>query len=162
MAEGKPPTTRWDHFLNISDASFDRVLQVHLYGTFYSTRAAARIMAEQGTGAIVNFASGAALKGYPGAGHYSAAKAGILGLTRAAAFELGPWGIRVNAIAPGAVDTPMLENLHPAFVAVGVAQMPLGRMAQPEEVAGVVAFVLSDDASYMTGQTVGVNGGDHM
>lgn len=162
MAGGGPPTTRWDHFVGITDESFDRVLRVHLYGTFFSTRAAARIMMEQGSGAIVNFASGAAVKAFPGSGHYSAAKAGILGMTRAAAFELGPWGVRVNAIAPGAVDTPMLENLHPMFVAMGVAQMPLRRMAQPEEVATVVAFLLSDEASYMTGQTVEVNGGDHM
>jgi 3-oxoacyl-[acyl-carrier protein] reductase len=99
---------------------------------------------------------------FPASGHYSAAKAGILGMTRAAAIELGPWGIRVNAIAPGAVDTPMLAEAPPAFVTAGVAQTPLGRMADPSEVAGVVAFLLSDDASYMTGQTLEPNGGMHM
>jgi 3-oxoacyl-[acyl-carrier protein] reductase len=100
--------------------------------------------------------------GFPGSGHYAAAKAGVLGLTRAAAVELGAWGVRVNAIAPGAVDTPMLALLPPAFVAMGMQQAPLGRVADPAELAGVVAFLLSDDASYMTGQTVEPNGGMHM
>jgi 3-oxoacyl-[acyl-carrier protein] reductase len=162
MAAGNPPTTRWDFFLNITDESFERMLRVHLYGTFYSTRAAARIMVEPGSGAIVNFASGAAVTGFPGSAHYAAAKAGILGLTRAAAFELGPWGVRVNGIAPGAVDTPMLATMPPAFVAMGMAQNPIPRMADPSEIAGVVAFVLSDDASYLTGQTLEPNGGMHM
>ena len=110
----------------------------------------------------MNLTSGAAVTGFPASGHYSAAKAGILGLTRAAATELGAWGIRVNAVAPGAVDTPMLTHAPPAFVAAGTAQTPLGRMAVPSEIAGVVAFLLSDDASYMTGQTVEPNGGLHM
>ncbi|MGH9030713.1 MAG: SDR family NAD(P)-dependent oxidoreductase, partial [Acidimicrobiia bacterium] len=106
MAAGRPPSTRWDFFVNISDESFERMLRVHLFGTFYSTRAAARLMMEQGSGAIVNCASGAAVTGFPASAHYAAAKAGILGLTRAAATELGAWGVRVNAIAPGAMDTP--------------------------------------------------------
>jgi 3-oxoacyl-[acyl-carrier protein] reductase len=163
MAAGKPPTTRWDFFVSITDESFEKMLRVHLFGTFYSTRAAARIMMNQaGGGAIVNFASGAAVAGFPASAHYSAAKAGILGLTRAAAFELGAWGVRVNAIAPGAVDTPMLADAPPAFVAMGTAQQPIARMADPSEVASVVAFILSDDASYMTGQTLEPNGGMHM
>jgi NAD(P)-dependent dehydrogenase (short-subunit alcohol dehydrogenase family) len=163
MAAGAPPTTRWDFFVNITDESFERMLRVHLFGTFYSTRAAAKIMMNQERGgAIVNFASGAAVMGFPASAHYAAAKAGILGLTRAAAFELGAWGVRVNAIAPGAVDTPMLADAPPAFVATGTAQYPIARMAQPSEVAGVVAFILSDDASYMTGQTLEPNGGMHM
>lgn len=163
MAAGGPLTTRWDFFVNITDESFERMLRVHLFGTFYSTRAAAKIMMHQERGgAIVNFASGAAVMGFPASAHYAAAKAGILGLTRAAAFELGAWGVRVNAIAPGAVDTPMLADAPPAFVATGTAQYPIARMAQPSEVAGVVAFILSDDASYMTGQTLEPNGGMHM
>jgi 3-oxoacyl-[acyl-carrier protein] reductase len=162
MAMGNPPSARWDFFVNISDESFARMLAVHLFGAFYSTRAAARLMMAQGSGAIVNFASGAAVMGFPGSAHYAAAKAGVLGLTRAAAVELGAWGVRVNAIAPGAVDTPMLALLPPAFVAMGTQQAPLGRIADPAELAGVVAFLLSDDASYMTGQTVEPNGGMHM
>jgi NAD(P)-dependent dehydrogenase (short-subunit alcohol dehydrogenase family) len=163
LAAGRPPTARWDFFVNITDESFERMLRVHLFGTFYSTRAAARIMMEQpGGGAIVNCASGAAVMGFPASGHYAAAKAGILGLTRAAAFELGAWGVRVNAIAPGAVDTPMLADAPPAFVAAGVSQYPIARMADPSEIAGVVAFLLSDDASYLTGQTLEPNGGMHM
>ncbi|HEX6310005.1 MAG TPA: SDR family NAD(P)-dependent oxidoreductase [Acidimicrobiia bacterium] len=162
MAAGRPPSTRWDFFVNISDESFERMLRVHLFGTFYSTRAAARLMMEEGAGAIVNCASGAAVTGFPASAHYAAAKAGILGLTRAAATELGAWGVRVNAVAPGAMDTPMLAAAPPAFVAAGTAQTPLGRMADPGEVAAVVAFLLSDDASYMTGQTVEPNGGMHM
>jgi len=163
IAAGSPPTTRWDFFVNISNESFEKMLRVHLFGTFYSTRAAARIMMHQeGGGAIVNFASGAAVMGFPASAHYAAAKSGILGLTRAAAFELGAWGVRVNAVAPGAVDTPMLADAPPAFVAAGVAQNPIARMADPGEIAGVVAFLLSDDASYMTGQTLEPNGGMHM
>ena len=162
MMAGRPATTRWDFFVNITDESFERMLRVHLFGTFFSTRAAARIMMLQGSGAIVNCASGAAVMAFPASGHYSAAKAGILGMTRAAAIELGAWGIRVNAIAPGAVDTPMLADAPPAFVTAGVAQTPLGRMADPSEVASVAAFLLSGDASYMTGQTLEPNGGMHM
>ncbi len=159
---GGPPVAKWDFFVNITDESFAHMLAVHLFGTFYCTRAAARMMMEQGSGAIVNFGSGAAVMGFPGSGHYAAAKAGILGMTRAAAVELGAWGVRVNAICPGAVDTPMLENLPPAFTAMGVSQTPLGRMAAPEELAAVALFLVSDDSSYMTGQTLEPNGGMHM
>jgi 3-oxoacyl-[acyl-carrier protein] reductase len=138
------------------------MLAVHLFGTVYSTRAAACRMMQQGSGSIVNFGSGAAVMGFPGSAHYAAAKAGILGMTRAAAVELGGWGVRVNAICPGAVDTPMLANLPPAFTAMGVGQSPLGRMAAPEEIASVVLFLASDDSSYCTGQTLEPNGGMHM
>ncbi len=162
MAAGRPPAAKWDFFVNISDESFAHMLAVHLFGTFYCTRAAARRMMQQGSGSIVNFGSGAAVMGFPGSAHYSAAKAGILGLTRAAATELGGWGVRVNAICPGAVDTPMLANLPPAFTAMGVARSPLGRMAAPEEIASVALFLACDDSSYCTGQTLEPNGGMHM
>ncbi len=162
MASGQPPTTRWDMLTHITDESFTRMLAVHLCGSFFTIRAAAPIMMRQESGSIVSFASGAAVTPMPGSPHYSAAKAGVLGMTRSLAAELGPYGIRVNAVAPGAVETPMTAILPPAFTASAVLQYPLGRVAQPDEIASVVLFLACDESSYMTGQTLEPNGGMHM
>jgi len=159
MAAGRPPSARFDFTRYVTDESWQRQIGVHLSGCFYCTREALRLMIPRGSGSIVNIASAAALSGQPVFTHYSAAKAGILGLTRAVAAEGGPFGVRVNAIAPGAIDTPMGARLSRAFVGALIARAPIGRLGTPDEVASVALFLASDDASYVTGQVVSPNGG---
>jgi 3-oxoacyl-[acyl-carrier protein] reductase len=131
---------------------------VHLDGTFHGTRAAARSMGPRGMGAIVNIASICGLEGCVGHPHYSAAKAGILGFTRAVAKELIVQGIRVNAVAPGFVETgtQALSDRERARIA---SRTPIGRHGRPAEIAATVAFLASDDASFFVGETVSPNGG---
>ncbi len=143
-------------------AAFDRVLDVHLRGTFLASRAAARHMLAQGGGAIVNIASIAGQAGIPGRNAYGAAKAGIAAMTRSMACEWARRGVRVNAVAPGYVRTALVERL----VRVGLidagrieSRTPLGRMARPEEIAQVIAFLASPQASFVTGATVNADGG---
>jgi 3-oxoacyl-[acyl-carrier protein] reductase len=159
MTAGRPPSVVFDFTRNVTDDAFRRMIGVHLGGCFYCTRAALGLMMPQGSGSIVNVSSAAALAGQPVFTHYSAAKAGILGFTRAVATEGGPFGIRVNAIAPGAIDTPLGAQLSRAYVMALVAQAPIPRLGTPEELAATAAFLASDDASYITGQTFSVNGG---
>jgi 3-oxoacyl-[acyl-carrier protein] reductase len=143
----------------LDDAEWRRMLEIHLFGTFYCTRAALRVMEERGGGAIVNMASVAGLAGIPGAPHYGAAKAGIIGFTKSVALEVGGANIRVNAIAPGFIDTPMTAEA-PAFVRTMVLlRTPLGRSGAAEEIAAVALFLVSDEASFVTGQVVSPNGG---
>jgi NAD(P)-dependent dehydrogenase (short-subunit alcohol dehydrogenase family) len=160
---GGPRTEHWDVFTSITEASWTRMLAVHLSGTFFNMQAAVPLMITAGGGSIINISSAAAVLGTPGNPHYSAAKAGILGLTRAVAAELGSRSIRVNAICPGLIDTPAsLAGAPDALREMLASQAPLGRSGAPEEIAAVAAFLASDDASFMTGQTVGVDGGVHM
>jgi len=155
-------STRFDMFLAIDDASWRRMLSVVLDGVFFNMRAAIPRMLERGGGAIVNISSGAALVATPSLPHYAAAKAGVLALTRAAAADYGSSGIRVNAVLPGLIDTPAQRaGLREAMRAVLAGQAPLRRLGLSEEIAAAVAFLASDDASYMTGQSVEVNGGIH-
>jgi NAD(P)-dependent dehydrogenase (short-subunit alcohol dehydrogenase family) len=150
-------------FLRIDDESWQRMLGVVLAGAFYNMRAAIARMLERGRGAIVNISSGAALVATPSLPHYAAAKAGVLALTRAAAADYGGAGIRVNAVLPGLIDTPAQRaGLNDTMRAVLAGQTPLGRLGRSEEIAAAVAFLASDDASYMTGQSLEVNGGVHM
>jgi len=139
---------------------WDQVLQVNLRGTFVCARTAARLMKPAGRGAIVNMASGRALAGAPLGAHYSASKGGIIALTKSLALAFAPFGIRVNCMIPGLTDTaqPRVEMSDEQIEAAG-ATIPLGRVGQPEDIAAGVAFLLSDDASYMTGQSIAVNGG---
>jgi 3-oxoacyl-[acyl-carrier protein] reductase len=152
-------TTPLDGLVRLTDEEWHVVLSVHLDGTFYCTRAAARVMAPRGSGAIVNMASICGLEGCTGHPHYSAAKAGILGFTRAAAKELIVQGIRVNAVAPGFVDTSRLKGDLDAGRRANAARTPAGRLGTPEEVAATVAFLASDDAAYYVGATLSPNGG---
>ena len=155
-------STRFDMFLAIDDASWRRMLSVVLDGVFFNMRAAIPRMLERGGGAIVNISSGAALVATPSLPHYAAAKAGMLALTRAAAADYGSSGIRVNAVLPGLIDTPAQRaGLREAMRGVLAGQAPLRRLGLSEEIAAAVAFLASDDASYMTGQSVEVNGGIH-
>lgn len=157
--------TRDNLLFRMSEEDWDKVVDGNLKSVFLMSRAVQKHMVEQRSGAIVNLSSRSAL-GNRGQANYSAAKAGIQGLTATMAIELGPFGIRVNAVAPGYVATPMTEatavrlgvtpDEHQATMAQAV---PLRRVGQPTEIASVVAFFASDDASYVTGQTLYVNGG---
>jgi 3-oxoacyl-[acyl-carrier protein] reductase len=157
-ASGSPiPTLGLSEHLD--DESWRHVLAVNLDGTFYCCRAVLRHMVERRSGAIITMASNAAQLGIAGLPHYVASKAGVIGLTRTLAREFAPLGIRVNAIAPGGVDTPMFAR-HPESVRrAATANAPLGRIASPDEIARVALFLASDDASYLVGETVNANGG---
>lgn len=152
-------TTPLDALVRLTDEEWRRMFAIHLDGTFYCTRAAVRTMAPRGSGVIVNMASICGLEGCTGHPHYSAAKAGILGFTKAAAKELIVQGIRVNAVAPGHVDTSTLkEDINEQRAAIARAT-PAGRLARPEEVAATVAFLASDDAAFYIGAVLSPNGG---
>ena len=159
---GEEISPRWDLIEHITDEEFARGVAVNLFGTFYCLRAAVPIMTRSGGGSIVNVSSVAALTGQPSPLYYPASKAGVLGLTRAAAGELADRGIRVNAVAPGATDTPMLNSLPEAAVDMVVRQAPLARVAHPDEIASTILFLASDESAFYTGQTLSPNGGLHM
>ncbi|GAA1827978.1 3-oxoacyl-ACP reductase FabG [Pseudonocardia ailaonensis] len=141
---------------------FRAVIDVHLVGGWLGTRAAAAVMREQGRGTIVNISSTSAKTGNPGQTNYSAAKAGLIGLTKAAAKELGHLGIRVNAVQPGLVRTPMIEKLKPEILEARLADTPLGRFGEVEDVADTVSYLLSDRSAFLTGAVIQVSGGRHM
>jgi 3-oxoacyl-[acyl-carrier protein] reductase len=148
------------HFLtDITDEAWDQVVAVNLTGSFYTVRAAVPLMRAAGGGAIVNIASVSALVGYPLNIYYPASKAGILGLTRAAAGGLAADRIRVNVVCPGAVDTPMLNAIPDGPRQEVIDLAPINRMASPHELAGTILFLASDDGSFYTGQTLSPNGG---
>ncbi|HTO11018.1 MAG TPA: SDR family NAD(P)-dependent oxidoreductase [Candidatus Binatia bacterium] len=151
--------THWDITQNLSDEAWARMLAVHLNGTFYCTREALKLMSRVNRGAIVNISSVAGLMGIEVASHYGAAKAGILGFTRSVAREVASRGIRVNAICPGFVDTPILDPMPPVTRLLAERQTPFGRLGRPEEIAAAAAFLASDEASFITGQWLSPNGG---
>jgi 3-oxoacyl-[acyl-carrier protein] reductase len=143
----------------MSDERWRRMVEVHLFGTFYCTREALRIMEPRGAGHIVNIASVAGLSGIPGLAHYGAAKAGIIGFTKSVAPEVIPRGIYVNAVAPGLIDTPMVHAADDLFINATMMRVPIGRMASPDEVASVVHFLATEASSYVVGQVISPNGG---
>jgi 3-oxoacyl-[acyl-carrier protein] reductase len=151
--------TRDGLLVRMKDEDWDRVMEVNLRGAFLMTRAAAKVMVRQKGGRIVNIASAAGAMGNPGQANYSAAKAGLVGFTKAAARELAHWSILVNAVAPGLIDTDMTAALSASARQALLAQVPLGRAGTAREVAEVVRFLAGDGATYITGQVFHVNGG---
>ena len=149
-------------FLEVDEAYYDRMMDVNVKGAFFLSQMVVPSMRDQHWGRIVNVSSMFAMKGSPNAPHYTAAKGGMLGLTKALAWELGPWNITVNAIAPGLVKTEMTNaslGTDDEFDA-RASVIPMRRLAEPKDHAQVVAFLASDEAALMTGQTLSVNGGD--
>ncbi|MCE3555920.1 3-oxoacyl-ACP reductase FabG [Pseudonocardia sp. RS11V-5] len=141
---------------------FDTVIDIHLKGTWLGTRAAAAVMREQQRGAIVNLSSISGKVGMAGQTNYSAAKAGIVGMTKAAAKELAYKGVRVNAIQPGLIRTDMTAALRQDVFDAKVAEIPMQRVGDPSEIASVALFLASDLSSYMTGCVLEVTGGRHI
>src|SRR5256886_6664093 len=145
---------------SLADEDWDRMIRVHLYGAFHCTREALKVMEQRGRGAIVNMSSVAALQGLPGSPDYSAAKGALIGLTKSVAREVIGSGIRVNAIAPGWIRTPMVtEEVDPRLLPILLAQVPAGQMGEPDHIAALALHLCSDEASYTTGQVISPNGG---
>jgi NAD(P)-dependent dehydrogenase (short-subunit alcohol dehydrogenase family) len=144
---------------DVSLADWDVQIRVNLTGTFLCTRAVVPGMRARRRGRIVNLASALATRGLPGSSAYAASKAGVAGFTRAAAADLAPHGVTVNAVAPGYVDTPMTQGFPPGLREKRLAEIGMGRFAEADEVAAVVDFLTSDEAGYVTGALVEASGG---
>lgn len=151
--------TRDTLLIRMSEEDWDAVLDINLKGAFLVTKAVAKVMIKQRAGAIVNIASVVGLMGNAGQANYTASKAGLMALTKTAAKELGGRNIRVNAVAPGFIRTAMTEQLPGPAKEAMLRLVPLGRPGEPEEVAKAVAFLASDNAAYVNGQTLAVCGG---
>ena len=154
--------TRDKLLMRMSDTDFTDVISANLNGSFYFLSAAAKVMIKQKSGRIINLSSVAGVKGNPGQVNYSASKAGVVGMTMSAAKELGRRGITVNAIAPGFIDTDMTAVMTDDQKAKAAEAISLGRTGKPEDVAKTALFLASDGASYITGQTICVDGGLNM
>jgi NAD(P)-dependent dehydrogenase (short-subunit alcohol dehydrogenase family) len=147
-------------FMQITEEDWMQVIDIDLNGAFRVTQAAAGVMLEKGSGKIINISSGQALMGVPLMAHYSAAKGGMISLTRALAAELSPLGINVNCVAPGLTATEHVKSLLPPEYLGAMGQAAtLGRMANPDEYVGICVLLGSDEASYITGETIRVDGG---
>ena len=151
--------TRDGLMIRMKEADWDRVLNINLKGTFLCSQQAAKQMMKQKSGAIVNIASIVGVMGNFGQANYSASKAGVIGLTKTLAREVASRGIRVNAVAPGFIDTEMTQVLDESVRQKLIEQIPLAKLGLPEDVARCVAFLVSDRSSYITGQVINVNGG---
>jgi len=156
--------TQFKPFLELTEEEWDRTIDINLKGYFLCAQATAEEMAKQKAGVIVNIASVAMGQqgiGFPTLVHYCASKGGIVGMTEALAVELAPFGIRVNAIAPGMIDTPMIDPVKkdPGTMEAMLARVPMHRVGKPEEVSNLVLFLASDASSYITGSTVVIDGG---
>ncbi|MCR4426962.1 MAG: 3-oxoacyl-[acyl-carrier-protein] reductase [Firmicutes bacterium] len=145
--------------VRMSSEDFTRVLDVNLLGTFHCSRQAAQIMLRQRGGRIINISSVVGITGNPGQANYAASKAGIIGLTKSLALELASRGITVNAVAPGFIVTDMTSALDSAVREGYLARIPMRKLGEPDDVAGVVSFLASDDSAYITGQVIQVDGG---
>lgn len=151
--------TRDGLLARMSDEDWRVVLETNLHGTFHTCRAAVRGMMKRRAGSIVNVSSIVGLHGNPGQTNYSASKAGIIGFTKALARELGNRGVRANVVAPGYIDTRLTQVIADDMKEIMLANTPLGRFGRPEDVAGAVRFLCSDDAAFITGEVLLVDGG---
>jgi 3-oxoacyl-[acyl-carrier protein] reductase len=151
--------TRDTLIARMSDDDWQAVIDTNLRGTFNTSRAVSRKMMRRRSGAIVNLSSVVGIHGNPGQANYAASKAGIIGLTKALARELGSRGVRVNAIAPGYITTELTDVLNDEQRGLILGNTPLGRLGEPEDVAGAVRFLCSDDAAFITGEVLLVDGG---
>ncbi|TMV15533.1 SDR family NAD(P)-dependent oxidoreductase [Arenibacterium halophilum] len=149
-------------FLDITPEQFDRMFAVHVRGTYLLTRACLPAMLDKGEGIVVNVASQLGQIGGVELVHYAGAKAAIIGMTKSLAREVSTKGVRVNAVAPGPINTPLVEALSEDWKAAKKAELPLGRFGSPAEIGGVVSFLCSPDAALFVGQTLGPNSGDVM
>jgi len=154
--------TRDGLLVRMKETDWDAVMDVNLKGTFNCMKVAAKAMMKQRYGRIINISSVVGISGNPGQANYVASKAGIIGLTKAVARELASRNITVNAVAPGYIDTDMTGDLDDKAKAAMIGQIPMGRIGTPEEIAGVVAFLASKAADYITGQVIHVSGGMYM
>jgi 3-oxoacyl-[acyl-carrier protein] reductase len=151
--------TRDNLLMRMKESEWDEVIETNLKGVFNGIKAVSRPMMKQRSGRIINLASVVGVAGNAGQANYTAAKAGVIGLTKTAAKELASRGITVNAVAPGFIETDMTAKLGDEIQKKLIEQIPLGKLGQPQDVARVVRFLASDDAAYMTGQTLHVDGG---
>ncbi|MGW0946408.1 SDR family NAD(P)-dependent oxidoreductase [Streptomyces sp. NPDC002623] len=154
-------TTAYEPFTAISEVSWDRMIAINLKGPFLVTQALVPDMLEAGWGRIVNISSSSAQTGAPAMAHYAASKGGVIGLTKALAIEYIEKGITVNHVPPGFIDTPLVRQ-GPIDVDAAAATMPMKRAGTPEDVAYAVAYLASEEAGYVTGQTLSTNGGRYL
>jgi 3-oxoacyl-[acyl-carrier protein] reductase len=164
----RTPDDGWDkllagelQILHMSDTGWQRMLDIHLNGAFFACRAGVPLMQINGQGSIINISSIAGLAGM-GQAHYATCKAGLLGLTRSLARDLGPHNIRVNAICPGAIDTPMTKAVPDAMMKPLIRATPLRRLGVADDIANAALYLASDDSGFVTGQYLSPNGGIHI
>lgn len=155
-ADEQVPT---DATVGLSDADWDRMIRVHLYGVFHGTRAALRHMTPARSGSVINVSSILGLRPMAGAPHYAAAKAAIIAFSKSVAQEIAPFGVRVNIVCPGWVDTPLLTSMDPLVLDAIRLQIPAGRMATPGELAEIVRFLAGPESSYCVGDVFVASGG---
>jgi len=155
--------TGFKRFMEITDDDWERIFKVNINSAFYCTQAVVRDMTEAGWGRIVNISSSSAQTGSEFMSHYASTKAAMIGMTKCLALELGPGGITVNTVPPGSIMTPMMrasaDKGHLGDLEALAARLPVRRIGEPEDIAAAVGYLCSDDAGYVTGQIIGVNGG---